>query len=65
LRCLLVKPNLDLAGHVQVRLEGPFRADIPTGDNANRRLVDEDACPSTFGAVDGSVEDVTPYPRLE
>ena len=65
LRCLFVKPNLDLAGHVQVRLEGPFRADIPTKDNANRRLVDEDARPSTFGTIDGSVEDVTPHPRLE
>ena len=43
LRCLFVKPNLDLAGHVQVRLEDPLRADIPTEDNANRRLVDEDA----------------------
>jgi hypothetical protein len=60
LRCLFVKTNLDLAGHVQVRFEGPFGADIPTKDNANRRLVDEDACPSTFGSIDGSVEDVTP-----
>jgi hypothetical protein len=34
LRCLFVEPDLDLTGHFQVRLYGPFRADIPTEDNA-------------------------------
>jgi hypothetical protein len=64
-RCLFVKPHLDLASHVQVSLECPLRADIPTEDNANRRLVDEDARSPTFGTIDGSVEDVTSHPRLE
>jgi hypothetical protein len=45
LQCLFIKPHLDLAGHVQVGLEGPFGADIPTEDNAGRWLVDEDARP--------------------
>jgi hypothetical protein len=45
LQCLFIKPHLDLAGHVQVGLEGPFGADIPTEDNAGRWLVDEGARP--------------------
>src|SRR5215218_2378291 len=60
-----MKPNFDLAGHVGVGHDAPLRADVPAEDDADRRLVDQDACPSAFGAVDGPVDDVAADPRLE
>src|SRR4029450_9961734 len=65
LRCLGMEPNFDLAGLVGVGHDAPLRADVPAEDDADRRLVDRDACPLAFGAVDGSVNDVAAYPRLE
>ena len=65
LRCLGMEPNFDLAGHVGVGHDAPLRADVPAEDDADRRLVDQDSCPSAFGAVDGSVNDVAAHPRLE
>src|SRR5512133_3711587 len=65
LRCLGLEPNFDLAAHVGIGHDAPLRADVPAEDDADRRLVDQDACPAAFGAVDGSVNDVAAVPRLE
>jgi hypothetical protein len=60
-----VETNLNLAGHVMVGHKGPLRTDVPTEDDAYRRLIDKDARPPALGAVHGPVDDIAADPGFE
>jgi hypothetical protein len=65
LRCLGLEANLNLPGHVVIGHDAPLRANVPTEDDADRRLIDKDARPAALGAVDSSVDDVATDPGFE
>src|SRR4029453_356257 len=65
LRRLDEEPHFDLASEIGVGLDLPPRADVPTEDDAVRRLERKDARPSTLAPVDRTIVDVAPDSRLE
>jgi hypothetical protein len=57
--------DLDLAGHVRVRLELPAGADVPAEHDAVGWVVGEDPCPAALGPVLTAADDVAADVRLE
>src|SRR5687767_11292529 len=51
--------DLDLAGSFEIRLDLPLRADVPADPDSVRRLVDEDARPTTLTSIHPPVIDLT------
>jgi hypothetical protein len=57
--------DLDLAGSLEIRLDLPLWADIPTDHDSLRRLVGENTRPAALAPIHAAVIDVTAHARFE